>query len=49
MVLLDTENGAQETRIRGSAHGVALKLAEQLGTLPLPSMAMRRGGAPSHA
>lgn len=31
MVLLDTENGAQETRIRGSAHGVALKLAEQLG------------------
>jgi monoamine oxidase len=31
MALLDTENGAQETRIRGSAHGVSLKLAEQLG------------------
>ncbi len=46
MVLLDTENGAQETRIRGSAHGVALKLAEQLGT---PPFLLRGGAAPSHA
>jgi hypothetical protein len=45
MALLDTENGAQETRIRGSAHGVALKLAEQLGT-PLSPIA---GEAPHPA
>jgi len=31
MVLLDSENGAQGIRIRGSAHGVSLKLAELLG------------------
>jgi len=30
MVLLDSENGAQGIRIRGSAHGVSLKLAELL-------------------
>lgn len=31
MALVDVENGAQETRIRGSAHSVSLKLASILG------------------